>query len=679
MDLVSRSTLLLAYTPIIILFLINVICRPNAEQVDSDKSDFNLNFEDFKENLRVKRADVSKIRHLYHEERINEHSQDEKDAILAKHIEYRSRTNPEASNMEYMYWNEELARLAGLWASVCYFGHGDTNHSHSFGSIGQNLGVGPGKPGVGTVIAWHDAEVENYNYSTGACNRACGHYKQVVWATSRELGCSRAWCSKLIDNEGNFNGETNRWIEACNYAPAGNYVGAKPFRSGPSCTRCGSGSGSCYNNACRLCSEYTNGTEECDCRQACDNCATSTSDCRCNCFDGWHGDQCSEVCENKDSKCGRSPGWPSRAYCGEHPAIPEKCPLMCGRCAAAGDEECITTAAPTTIQPTTTPPTTTQPTTTQPATTSSVTIQYNDSVTTEELTTAPSSTEVTTDVPTTTPLPTMELTTVKTAQPTTMLATTQPKATVVQTAQPTATTTEPMMLKTTPTVLTGLTTHHQTTLPPTMLQTTLRITQTTVASMQPTTFPTTQPTATFSITTSEISLVDTTEYNVATGAPTTMTMQSTTQSTTLKTTELPPTVPRTATLPTTFTATTLPTTQPPTTLPTTQPPTTLPTTKTTQSMMSQTLSLRTATSPATLSQTQQTATLPTTQATKTLSTTQQTTQYNGNYVLQLIGTKPEGKAAISVVVFLVALGVAVAIYVKVKSTSELETNNAAQV
>ncbi|XP_072051797.1 uncharacterized protein [Amphiura filiformis] len=40
--------------------------------------------------------------------------------------------------------------------------------------------------------------------------------------------------------------------------------------------------------------------------------------------------------------------------------------------AAAGDEECNTTAAPTTIQPTTPQPTTTQPATTQPATT-----QYN--------------------------------------------------------------------------------------------------------------------------------------------------------------------------------------------------------------------------------------------------------------------------------------------------------------
>ena len=48
----------------------------------------------------VKRADVSMIRHLYDEARVNPHSQSEKDAILNKHREYRKAAG--ASNMEYM-------------------------------------------------------------------------------------------------------------------------------------------------------------------------------------------------------------------------------------------------------------------------------------------------------------------------------------------------------------------------------------------------------------------------------------------------------------------------------------------------------------------------------------------------------------------------------------------------
>ena len=68
---------------------------------------FNLNAEEYvqfesEEHRRFRRADVSQIRHLYDEARVNPHSQAEKDAILAKHREYRSSTTPEASNMEYM-------------------------------------------------------------------------------------------------------------------------------------------------------------------------------------------------------------------------------------------------------------------------------------------------------------------------------------------------------------------------------------------------------------------------------------------------------------------------------------------------------------------------------------------------------------------------------------------------
>ncbi len=78
------------------------------------------------------------------------------------------------------YWNEELAYLAGLWASVCYFGHGTTNHSRSFSSIGQNLSLRNNKPdGVQVVESWHDLEVVNYNYAAGTCNVICGHYMQV--------------------------------------------------------------------------------------------------------------------------------------------------------------------------------------------------------------------------------------------------------------------------------------------------------------------------------------------------------------------------------------------------------------------------------------------------------------------------------------------------------------------
>ena len=82
----------------------------------------------------------------------------------------------------FQTWNDELAWHAGMWASVCYWGHGVTNHTISYGSIGQNLWLGGGEPsGVNAVIAWHDNEERFYDYDTKKCEpfRLCGHYTQV--------------------------------------------------------------------------------------------------------------------------------------------------------------------------------------------------------------------------------------------------------------------------------------------------------------------------------------------------------------------------------------------------------------------------------------------------------------------------------------------------------------------
>lgn len=64
------------------------------------------------------------------------------------------------------------------------------------------------------------AEKADYDPATNACRAppggTCGHYTQLVWSRSREVGCGRAHCAK---------GEV--WV--CEYAPRGNYAGVRPF------------------------------------------------------------------------------------------------------------------------------------------------------------------------------------------------------------------------------------------------------------------------------------------------------------------------------------------------------------------------------------------------------------------------------------------------------------------
>jgi pathogenesis-related protein 1 len=67
------------------------------------------------------------------------------------------------------------------------------------------------------VIDKWGAESADYSAETGTCapNRQCGHYTQIVWATTREVGCGMAVCPTL----------DQVWV--CNYRPRGNIRGRR--------------------------------------------------------------------------------------------------------------------------------------------------------------------------------------------------------------------------------------------------------------------------------------------------------------------------------------------------------------------------------------------------------------------------------------------------------------------
>ncbi|XP_038065692.1 uncharacterized protein LOC119735827 [Patiria miniata] len=202
-----------------------------------------------------------------------------------RHNEHRK--NRKASDMQHMTWDATLATMAQRWAERCVFEHGFGENISPYESVGQNLWLRPGDPNkpISGVIAtddWHD-EIKYYYYDSGACSDVCGHYTQVVWAETDKIGCGLAYC-------GYISGYRDAWNFVCNYGPAGNFYGQKPYNLGDVCTDCPTNSPFCFNGLCRLCNIDEPG---CSCLITCQNCGKlNRNRCQCECPNGFHGAQC---------------------------------------------------------------------------------------------------------------------------------------------------------------------------------------------------------------------------------------------------------------------------------------------------------------------------------------------------------------------------------------------------
>jgi pathogenesis-related protein 1 len=129
-------------------------------------------------------------------------------------------------------WSSALADFAQAWAdnlkksNSCGLTHrdgtnrllnGQTTGENIFGGTGLSTGFRYSAKDV--ADAWA-SEIKDYTASTGVCKSGavCGHYTQIVWKTTTEVGCGRASC-----------GGSGNEVWVCNYLPAGNFIGQKPF------------------------------------------------------------------------------------------------------------------------------------------------------------------------------------------------------------------------------------------------------------------------------------------------------------------------------------------------------------------------------------------------------------------------------------------------------------------
>jgi uncharacterized protein YkwD len=112
-------------------------------------------------------------------------------------------------------WSDHLADIARQWAKHL-IASGEFAHSRN-PETGENLyEIQGASASPDTVVKAWAGEMKNYNYATNACSGVCGHYTQIVWAATKEVGCAAAQ-----------KGRREVWV--CEYSPPGNYVGRKPY------------------------------------------------------------------------------------------------------------------------------------------------------------------------------------------------------------------------------------------------------------------------------------------------------------------------------------------------------------------------------------------------------------------------------------------------------------------
>ncbi len=116
-----------------------------------------------------------------------------------------------------LVWSNQLATVAQEWANKLAKKGCDMEHSNS--EYGENLYWSSATANPIDVVDEWASEIKFYKGQiiSNSNYMKFGHYTQVVWSETTEVGCAYATCK---------DGEV---IWVCNYNPPGNYLGEKPY------------------------------------------------------------------------------------------------------------------------------------------------------------------------------------------------------------------------------------------------------------------------------------------------------------------------------------------------------------------------------------------------------------------------------------------------------------------
>ena len=131
--------------------------------------------------------------------------------MLTRHNLYRAQH--QVSDLTRVAAIESIAQSYSEYlAANNMFQH--SSNTYLGNSLGENLYWGYGFSSIGTnaVDSWYE-EVADYDFNSPGFKSGTGHFTQIVWKDSQQLGCGIG-C-----------GSNNYCYVTCNYYPAGNYLG----------------------------------------------------------------------------------------------------------------------------------------------------------------------------------------------------------------------------------------------------------------------------------------------------------------------------------------------------------------------------------------------------------------------------------------------------------------------
>ena len=112
-------------------------------------------------------------------------------------------------------WSDKLAGVAQEWADKLLAGK-DIHHRPN-SPYGENIFESRGgKIVAADVVNDWASESRDYIYRTNRCLDVCGHYTQLIWRSTKRVGCAVAH-------------STDREVWVCEYDPPGNVEGERPY------------------------------------------------------------------------------------------------------------------------------------------------------------------------------------------------------------------------------------------------------------------------------------------------------------------------------------------------------------------------------------------------------------------------------------------------------------------